>query len=174
MNHNKLRIITVRAFTAWILLLSAASYGCDDNKIGNVGFEHQLESIDAEYEQHPLLIPEIKRAFIDSNQTTFSELKNRFENADTVWSLHNGERVNNACGSACLDVLRSETADARVAFETAADQKSKWGAYYTYLYSLCDGDLSNAKKYARLTSTRDYFRNTNSYIPPYRHVISRV
>ena len=173
MNHNNVKII-VRSFITSLIIGSGVSYGCDDHRIGSVNVENQLEDVDVVYEQHPLLVPKFKKAFIDSDQTTFPQLKDLFDKSTAVWSIHDGDRVNNECGSACLSVLRGKSIDARIPFQDATDQGSKWGAYYMGLYSLCDGDIPNLKQYLTQARQRDYFINTSAEIPYHRHLMAMV
>lgn len=147
MNHNNLVGIVSRVCIVWVCITSAAiSHGMENGRLlGNGDFENNHQDVDFTYEQHPVLTQQFKD-FMFGDQATSEQLKKIFD-TEFVWSMHDGQKVNNACGLACIAVLEGDHKRARELFEDAADQGSFWAMHSSGIYQLGDLNISKASSY---------------------------
>jgi hypothetical protein len=108
------------------------------------------------YEKHPVTTQEFKGVMAD-DQATSGELKKIFDK-DFVWSMHDGDRVNNACGMASIAVLEGDHQKARELFEDAAAQGSFWGMHSLGIYQLCDLNIPKASFYFQQAYEHNSYR----------------
>lgn len=162
MNHNICIAIVSRICIVWACIASTSfSYGMEKNKRfylrEPLDFENTLPDHDFIHEEHPLLTQQFKTLMF-SDQSTPLSLKKIFDDPAGVWSLHEGCKVNNACGLACIAALEGNHKCARKLFKDAVDQGSSWAMHSLGIYELGDLNAAMASIYFQQAYQNDSYR----------------